>query len=983
MNTNTLDRQKTLNKLIKQIETSNSQEEVVLASIEASKILSEDYQYDESILILDQLLPLFQNQKEHPSYDVILVLLIENALKANLKTDALNYINLRKESLKILDEYKYTLDLIEFKKTFNEPYFHLIDDLIKVNVSKDIVYPLIFERLIFNKDNYEEALKDIDLLKMYEIDEYKEPIKAIYYYLLYNNDIEVLEFEIEEDDSIIAKYYELLLLIDKNAYKQAQILEVEYETLFDELPLNLQEHLYKRLTVFYKEDLRSLEHYSQKLENVTKLLAKKETKEESVLKIPKKKKETPKNLETPLEFKDAKLKQVISISHDEVLFKIDKYMLSVIGLKRNVDFHEYLRQMSIQMEKFFDFSDIIYNFSYEVYHYKKERLYEKNIDRQVLDTTILGISASKYEDIIEYTKNLKYDFDIITNKRLSETDVKSVYVYALENRSSICFYKKTDKDLIHDDLTFKLLSNFVSYEIKNYKQLSQIKDNYEKDLNLFNANLLALSHGLDPIKGNNAFRELFKTDKLTFKELLLKINPKERIRYNELMDLLLRKEINEFNIKVTLNEKTLYIKHALNDTVYGFYVDITDFQDKQDALMEKALKTPINTYTLFAFEEKFNTYITNKTTFLLVELDNIDNIISLYGKDEGKEYFESFVSYLTNYGNVYLFDGNSVILTFDFNDVRSVIKRVNMIFEERNKLNEIKPFSFKIGIIRYPVNTKEKNINKIYEYLNVSLDKARLSHNNYAFFNYEDYEQTVFEVEIIRQIERLISLNQLEVIFTQIVNQKTNTVYAYDIGLYSDSLKINPNYYYLVAKKKDNLKTLERHMLKEAFKALEQIYKETNKYIKLSINVSAETIREADFNAYLIGLYKTYNIPYNAVDIIVLMKHGFISDYETTKELSDLGILIGTDNLSFLKEPQTKIFHYKELPDHLDEKALSFIDHLNKFSNLEGIDLIIYNVDNAKDKLLLKTKGCAFIRGDSVDKKFTLSEIINLIKGVI
>ena len=81
-------------------------------------------------------------------------------------------------------------------------------------------------------------------------------------------------------------------------------------------------------------------------------------------------------------------------------------------------------------------------------------------------------------------------------------------------------------------------------------------------------------------------------------------------------------------------------------------------------------------------------------------------------------------------------------------------------------------------------------------------------------------------------------------------------------------------------------------MLKETFKALEYIYKETNRYIKLSINVSAETIRDADFNAYLIGLYKTYDIPYNAIDIIILMKHGMISDYETTKELNDLGILI-------------------------------------------------------------------------------------------
>ena len=63
MNTSTSDRQKTLNKLIKQIETSNNQEEVISASIEASKILSEDYQYDESILILDRLLPFFKTKR--------------------------------------------------------------------------------------------------------------------------------------------------------------------------------------------------------------------------------------------------------------------------------------------------------------------------------------------------------------------------------------------------------------------------------------------------------------------------------------------------------------------------------------------------------------------------------------------------------------------------------------------------------------------------------------------------------------------------------------------------------------------------------------------------------------------------------------------------------------------------------------------------------------------------------------------------------
>lgn len=967
--------QQRLNKLIKQIETSN-QEEVILASIEASKLLSDDYQYEEAILILDQVLPVFTNQKEHPSYDVILTNLIDNAILAGLEKEALNYINLRKEALPILDEHKYILDLIRYKKTFNAPYFHLIEDLIKLNVDKTIIANLVFERLIAHKDDYEKALKDIELLNIYQDEQLKEPIEVIYYYLLYHHDKAKLKTILETEDSIYAKYYELLTLIDENQFKQAQIIEVEYEEAFTKLPLDMQSYLYKQIIPFYKDDLRSLELYEKKLEKVTKLLKKEPVIQESTLKVPKAK---PKK-EAPLVIEDVKPKQT-SISHDAVLYHMDKYMLSIIGLSRNLSFFEYLRQMSIHMEKFFDFSDILYNFNYVVYHYKKQRLYEKQIPRQQLDSTLLGVSALSYTDIVEHTKNLKYDYDIITQGPLSKTDVKNVYTYALEDKSSVCFYQRQNKDLIYDDLTFKLLANFISYEIRTYQQLDKIQAQHKKNLDLFDADLIALSQGLDPIEGNHVFKDLFESKSLSFSELLLKISPKDRIKYKDYMDALLRKEIKDFEIKVNTNGKTLQIKHVLNGVVYGYYIDITKLENKKQELLEKAQKTPLNTYTMFAFENKFNTYINQKTTFILAELDNLDDYESLYGKDVAKDYFIEFSTYLSQYGHVYMFDGSSVLLTFNYNDVRAVENTIHKIYKEM-PLECKKPFSISMGVIRYPINTKEKRLDKIYEYLNVALEKGRKSYKKYAHFNYDDYQDMVFETEIIRQIDRLIERETLAVTFTQIVNQTTNKVYAYDIGLMSETLKINPNYYYLVAKKKNQLETLERYQLKQTFKALETIFKETNKYIKLSINISAETLRMRDFNPFLIGLFKTHNIPYNIIDIIISMKSGYLSDYEKTKELSQLGIKIGTDHLTYLKEPQTKVFHYKEKPGDLSDKFLSFIEHIKTFANEQEIDLIIYHVDRPKDKLLLKSKGFSFIRGETVDKTFTLTEIINLIKGV-
>ena len=63
---------------------------------------------------------------------------------------------------------------------------------------------------------------------------------------------------------------------------------------------------------------------------------------------------------------------------------------------------------------------------------------------------------------------------------------------------------------------------------------------------------------------------------------------------------------------------------------------------------------------------------------------------------------------LTSYGNVYLFDASSVILTFDFNDIRAVENKVKEIYKDILNVESIKPLTISMGIIRYPINTKEK-----------------------------------------------------------------------------------------------------------------------------------------------------------------------------------------------------------------------------------------------------------------------------------
>jgi EAL domain-containing protein (putative c-di-GMP-specific phosphodiesterase class I) len=219
--------------------------------------------------------------------------------------------------------------------------------------------------------------------------------------------------------------------------------------------------------------------------------------------------------------------------------------------------------------------------------------------------------------------------------------------------------------------------------------------------------------------------------------------------------------------------------------------------------------------------------------------------------------------------------------------------------------------------------------------------------------------------------------------FTQIVNQTTNKVYAYDVNVYSKSLQIDEAYYYTVAYKRGMIEKLDKYILRETFKALSEIYAQTKKYIKLSVTIHSDTLSDQYFIPFLIGLYKSHAIPYHVLDIVVAMKEGKMSDYEKLKELSALGILIGTDTLNFIKEPQTKLFHFKDRPNNLDDKFLNFIKNMKVFTDAEEMSLVIYHVNRPKDQLLLKQIGIDYIRGKMVDKTFTFEEIVRLIKGAL
>lgn len=976
--------QESYDELQKLIKTSKEEKEVFYAWVKQAKILYAHEEYEKASKVLIQL----YNEKKSLE-DKYLKILISSLITSKNKREALYYINLRKESLTQLEMYKHYLDLLKYKNAFKEDFYPLLDTLRAYSFDKSILIPYYIIKFKDYVENNSPLIKEtyLETINLNLDESSKEQLEEIYFNYLLKNDYPTEEF-LSNKKGLNKIFYNLRLLIKEQDLKKVQTLEAEYETELDTLSLSKQEVIFQELKEFYEEhhDLKSYDLYSKKHELIKKEITKANkkvskktlifTKDEDfvVKEVKEKEKEKPR----------------ISITSEKIA-EIESFINELSRLKIDLSLFERLRNIGIIMEKHFEFSDILFYARPQFYHYKKERLYSKNYSLATIDSSIVGKTSNSLTDIVGEVEFIEPNYDLISDKPLTETDVKQVYSYGVEKGFSVTFYQTNRKDLHYDDLVFKTLSSLIYYDLKYDNHFNIEKDKYQKINELFNSEFLISFIYKDEFFGNPLFNDLFKLKKNnSLDALILKFAPELRVKYNSLFNRLKKEEIKSFEIDLFYEGKNYLAKHYIHKNyIYGVFIEVTKKVHKLEHWQEKAFLDPLsNLLTLHEFEVAFTNYIKEKTSFVLIELDNLDKIESIYGKAMKRKFFLEFVDFAKEeFTQIYLFDQSSIIAVLDINDIRAVENKVSRfalkVKDLRSKILKEQRFNCYMGIIRYPINTREKNVNRIYQYLSLTLYKAKTVDRNkaYSYFDFKDYEQDVFETEIIKQIDNLILTEDLLLIYRQIVNQKTKRVYAYEVGVTSKALNIYEDYYYQVAEKRDLLERLEKYVLNQAFKNLENIYKETGSYVKLVINVSAKTLNTPNFVGFLIGLYRTYKIPYEVIEIKVNLKRFKYEDSLKLKELANYGVIIGIDNLEYINQKYISVFHLTKRQTLEEKKTKTFLRMLNEYLNSQNMPLIVYNVDSHQEQQLLAELEINYIRGRLVDNELSLEKLKKVLKG--
>lgn len=321
------------------------------------------------------------------------------------------------------------------------------------------------------------------------------------------------------------------------------------------------------------------------------------------------------------------------------------------------------------------------------------------------------------------------------------------------------------------------------------------------------------------------------------------------------------------------------------------------------------------------------------------------------------KYFYSFIEFSKPFfEDVYLFDVNKILCILKANDIRTIEK---VLRDYETALNNSEtPLSNQhyraaAGVIRFPINTTETKLEKFYNYLSLALEKAnRKKHKSmHAYFDFQDYKEEQFEISLIEHMDQAITSETLGTLFLPIVHISTNKVFSYMITPNLPELAVDSAYYALIAKKRMMTDRFDKYMLKKSFIFLSQLEKKTGKFVRLTLEIDEETIKMKDFNAYLIGLFKQFDLPYTIISMVIKSKELQDIDFLRLKELYDLGVHIAVESFEYM----IRDVHFIHIKENYNWETIKVYDYLmmqKDYATNHGIGIVFENLDDDLKKKL-------------------------------
>ncbi len=944
--------------------------------------------FDEGELVLKDII----HQSQTAYQEQILGSMITAGLALEKHDQVKALIEMRQQTLPVLKSYLATLDLIRYKKSLNLP---VLEDLMKVlddQIPESIRIDCLSEMAaLYQADHqYDMALNCIHELHQFDLEEVflKEELHLLDLLKRYK-DVKKIALETLRKKTFVSYAVNALLSVylKEEDFQKAQNLDADYEVLMEQADEADRKRFYQLMIDLYEKlgNKLSLELYQKKLKSLVKAV---DRKQKNKTDHP----EKPVLVIAPPErkaFRRAHLAEHFELAN--ALMTFERTLL-----ERPL-FRDYLRDLFMFVAKRIEMHDVVLYLkeaSPNFFNYKKERLYDKTVVPEWIEGTVIEKVLEAKDDIFEYAQTIRYKKDVITQKDYAD-DIRFIYAYHLQGHGVLVILlaeELSDAGAYYD--IFKLLSNLILSHLLLEEHTKRLKTDIRYYEEIFQSPLLAYRDMTETFSTyNHHAQKMLGVEAHTHIELFIKDIAYDHVRkVKDTVDRLFQSAGQSSAITYQRQNKTIVesmISLRVNDDIHivSLFEDQTKDVEKVKSLITMATTDDeTGLFNMHALNNMIEEHLEDKATLFMIEFDR--SLKHIYGMKRMSQFFKEFAQVTKKFfsdGTAYRSDFSTLIVILPQNDVRSVTKRVKAYLKHlethQSKVLAFEKFACQIGILRYPVATSDKRLEQLLSYLEIALERAKQSSDEpFVFFVYRDYEDDVFEQQVIDQLNLAIETKNVGLSFKQLTDIESNKIWHYESTLSLANLEVDSKYLSVIARKRHRTKDLEHFHIDRVLSYLQSLEQKTGRLVKLTIPVSKETFLDPKFNPYVIERLKTYSIP--AAFIRLKLEATLRPSLYATQlsELSDYGIAVDTTSLETALSYPVCALHL-DLPRPTD-KQHGYLKMVKTMLLSFEIDLVIRNVMNRDQKEALKQLGITLIEGP-IYKTLSETVLTDKVKGAL
>lgn len=276
---------------------------------------------------------------------------------------------------------------------------------------------------------------------------------------------------------------------------------------------------------------------------------------------------------------------------------------------------------------------------------------------------------------------------------------------------------------------------------------------------------------------------------------------------------------------------------------------------------------------------------------------------------------------------------------------------------------------------------------------NSNENKAIIAYNHalngkieyYSFYDVEDAETLLNEKKELDNLVKALKNNEFEIFYQPKYDYKEKKIVGSEAlaRLIQNGKTIPAKDFINIAEKYNFTVYLDRYVLKEVCKRINELKKDNIPFNRISINISRNTLGQPKMIEYYENMLKKYNIDKDDVEFEVTERtdNGSNSLEDKIHTLSkkfnvsidDFGI--GNSSLSMLMEDNiTTVKIDRQFIVDETENGRKLLNNIIKLVKELHFDIIIEGVETKEQQEYLKSKGCNVIQGFYFSKPLSFDE---------